>query len=103
MSADVECSKSGTAYTYTLSLDKEGMEAVAHAIAPDTKDMDLFFDAGTLQLVIRDDVIESIRVSFTGNLKLVLSDVAAGFEADLRLTDEAAAPTFPDAVRRALT
>ncbi|MGN1004647.1 MAG: hypothetical protein ACI4O5_07385, partial [Oscillospiraceae bacterium] len=102
MSADVDCSQSGTAYAYTLSLDKEGMEAVAHAMAPDTKDMDLFFDAGTLQLVIRDDVIESIRVSFTGNLKLVLSDVAAGFEADLRLTGEAAAPTLPDAVREAL-
>lgn len=102
MSADLDCTVSGSESTYSLSLDEKGMEAAVHAIAPATEEMDLLFDTGTLAIVIRDDVIESIRVSCTGNVQIVLSHVAAAFEAEVRFTHEAVDLSVPDAVRRAL-
>ncbi|MGN0967780.1 MAG: hypothetical protein ACI4O3_00805, partial [Oscillospiraceae bacterium] len=49
MNADLDCGVSGAAFTYTISLDEKGMEDVIHTIAPDTQEMDLLIDAGTLR------------------------------------------------------
>lgn len=87
--------------TYSLSLDQQGMAAVAYAIAPETAKMDISFDAGSLEITLTEGSIESVslRVEGTVTILMLTSDAALG--AELTLVDGASV-TLPEAVTEAL-
>ncbi|MGM9521758.1 MAG: hypothetical protein ACI3VB_04690 [Oscillospiraceae bacterium] len=102
LNADLDCSETDGNYVYTLSLDEEGMEAVAYAIAPAAEGMDILFDNGSLQVVICNDKIQSISFCCSGNVQIVLSKAAVSFEAQLEFTENETEVTIPEAVKKAL-
>lgn len=102
LNAEQSCSEADGKYTYTVSLDKDGMEAVAYAIAPAAEGMDLFLENGSLQIVIENDRIQSIEVYCSGNVQVVLSNAVVAFEARMEFAEDMAAETIPKAVKNTL-
>ena len=102
MNADLSSSASGGEHTFTLALNNEGMKEVAYAIAPDTAGMDIDFDNGSIQIVIRDEKIHSIKVFCNGTMKILLSDAAVSVSAEINPSDTTVEITVPDAVLEAL-
>ena len=99
MNAQFDCSLADGKYTYTISLDAEGMEAVAYAIAPAAKGMDIFFNSGSIQVVICEDQIQSIEVNCGGTVQIVLSNAKVAFEALIEFTEGTDTAAIPEAVK----
>jgi len=74
-------------YIYSLTLDAEAMEEIASAIAQESKGMGIQFENGTIQVVITDNEVESIRFACDGSLHILITDVAVAFSAELDMTD----------------
>ena len=74
-------------YIYSLALDAEAMEEIASAIAQESKGMGIRFENGTIQVVITDNEVESIRFACDGSLHILITDVAVAFSAELDMTD----------------
>ncbi|MGN0314245.1 MAG: GLUG motif-containing protein [Fusicatenibacter sp.] len=102
LNAEADCSQVDGKYTYSLSLDEDGMKAVAYAVAPAAEGMDLLFDSGSLQLVISDDQIESIEIHCGGTVRIVLSYADVAFEERMVFTEGTDASEIPEAVRKTL-
>ncbi|MGN0800376.1 MAG: hypothetical protein ACI4NU_08090 [Christensenellales bacterium] len=102
LNAQMDCSRADGNYTYTLSLDEDGMEAVAYAIAPAAEGMDLLFDSGSIHVVIFEDQIRSIEVNCGGTVQVVLSNANVAFEARMELTEGTDAAAIPEAVKETL-
>ena len=73
--------KPGGQDVYTITLDADGMAAVAGAIAPDAASLDIEFTEGTLEIVLNGDSLTSITVSCGGTLRLLLTDTNVSFRA----------------------
>ena len=99
LNAQFDCSLADGKYTYTISLDVEGMEAVAYAIAPAAKGMDIFFNSGSIQVVICEDQIQSIEVNCGGTVQIVLSNAKVAFEALIEFTEGTDTAAIPEAVK----
>lgn len=102
LNAKLDCSEANGKYTYTLSLDEEGMETAAYAIAPAAKGMDLLFDSGSLQIVVGRERIERIALRCGGSVQVVLSSAEVSFEAQLEFPEDMDKAALPDAVKTAL-
>lgn len=99
MNGELACSTANENDVYTLSLDEAGIKAVAYAIAPETQDMDLFLDSGSIQLVVGQDSLRSIELRCRGSVQVLFSSVDAAFEARLEFLDGEAPVTIPEAVK----
>ena len=64
-----------------ITLDADGMAAVAGAIAPDAASLDIEFTEGTLEIVLNGDSLTSITFSCGGTLRLLLTDTNVSFRA----------------------
>lgn len=73
--------KPGGQDVYTITLDADGMAAVAGAIAPDAASLDIEFTEGTLEIVLNGDSLTSITFSCGGTLRLLLTDTNVSFRA----------------------
>lgn len=102
LNADPTCTEAGGKYTYTLSLDEAGMEAAAYAIAPAAEGMDVLFDSGSLQIVLRNDRIERIALSCSGSVQVVLSNAEVSFEAQLEFPEGMEKAALPEGVKNSL-
>ncbi|MGM9618879.1 MAG: hypothetical protein ACI3W8_03425 [Oscillospiraceae bacterium] len=102
LNAQLDCSAAGETYTYTLSLDEDGMRAVACAIAPGAEELDLLFDSGSLQLVLREDRLQSLAVCCGGTVQVALSSAEAAFEARMEFTEDMDAAALPETVKETL-
>ena len=102
LNAQLDCSQAGGNYTYTLSLDEDGMEAVAYAIAPAAEGMDLLFDSGSIQVMICEDQIQSIEVNCGGTVQIVLSNAKVAFEARMEFAEGTDTAAIPEAVKETL-
>lgn len=102
MHAQMEITQTEAGCAYTLALGEDGMKSVASAIAPAAEDMDILFDSGSVRLTIMDGEIQSIQVSCSGNVKIMLSGAAVAFEAELDLSQESMDLTIPETVIQAL-
>jgi len=102
MNASADCVNQGDQYTYTLSLDDEGMEAVAYAIAPESEKLNISFESGNIRVVIRDEKIESVEVKVNGSVQIVLSSADVSIGAKLEFSGDSVDATIPDAVKEAL-
>lgn len=98
MNADVDCSED----VYTIALDEEGMKCVAAAIAPETKDMNLNFGVGSIQITLEDETIQSIRFSCDGTVKTAIADVPMALSGELEFCEGESDFTVPEKVKEAL-
>ena len=64
------------------------MKEIAGFIARESADMAIQFENGSLQLVIKDDTLESIRFACDGELDVFLTNVAVALSAELELEGE---------------
>lgn len=95
---------SGGSVIYALTLDEAGMEAAAHAIAPDTAHMSVTLETGSVQITVEAGTLRDIQVFCSGSVKVVASDVPVSLSGSVRVEDASTQPDFdlPETVVRAL-
>ena len=71
---------------YTLSLDGQGAADFAQAIAPEVKLQNVTFTAGSVELTVENDRLQSIRISCSGSVQVLLVEVQATLGADITFT-----------------
>lgn len=103
MNASANCASKGNAYIYTISMDEAGMKSVAYAIAPEAEKLNISFESGNIQVVLRDEMIESISISVSGSVQIVLSRADVSIGAELQFSQDSVAVTIPDAVKETLS
>ena len=105
VSGEVRSTENDGVYTYSLTLDGDGMADVAHAILPDTEELDLNFQSGSVQITVTDVGMEDIRFSCAGSVKLMVVDVPVSLRAGLHFGDpsEEGGVEIPDDVLAVLS
>lgn len=72
------CTETENGWSYTLTLDEDGMNDLAAAIAPSIKAQDVSFTSGRIEaLVTEGGTLRSVSVSCSGVLHLILTDAPA--------------------------
>ena len=72
------CTETDGGWSYTLTLEEDGMSDLAAAIAPGIKEQDVSFTSGRIEaLVTADGALRSVSVSCNGVLHLILTDAPA--------------------------
>lgn len=104
LNGEFSCSENDSSSIYTLSLDKAGMKAVASAIAPESKDMDIAFSAGSIQITLEEEKMSQIYISCNGSVEVVGVDVPVSLSCLLQIAKPNAELDFsiPQAVMQAL-
>ncbi len=100
LSGTPDCTSAGSTYTYTLSLDADGMAAIAEAIAPDAASLDLTYRSGSLTVTVQDDALARVTLTCTGSARIILSDTEFTLSAEILPASRAV--EFPAPVLRAL-
>lgn len=95
-----DCTVTDTGRTYTLSLDQDGMAALAAAIAPDSQNQALTFTAGSIVLTMTGDDISSVSLSCTGTVRVVLVDAPVSLGGAITFMERSV--SFPQTVLDAL-
>lgn len=101
LNGDVTAEKRGGGTVYTLSLSGSDAAELAEILAPDMGSFDASFSYGTAQLTVSDGKIVSLALSFTGTVKVALTEAPLTVSAEIALTGEDAG-ALPDAVTDAL-
>ena len=102
MNASADSTVKGSQYIYTLSLNEEGMEAVAYAIAPEAEKLNISFASGSIQVIILDERIESVEITVSGSVQIVLSSADVSIGAKLEFSGDSVDATIPEVVKEAL-
>ena len=102
MNASADCVTSGSQHTYTLSLDEEGMEAVAYAIVPEAEKLNVSFESGSIRITLQDEKIISVSMEVCGSVQIVLSKADVSIGAKLEFSEESPEVTIPEEVLKAL-
>jgi len=74
------------------------MRTVAEIIAPETSGMDIDFEAGSTELLIADEKIQSLTISCAGNVKLLVSSANAKITANIQIHENAEKIIVPQTV-----
>lgn len=105
LNGNLSCTETTGEYIYTLVLEEDGMKALAYAIAPEAADLDIVFDTGSIQIMVKDEQIKKMQIVCEGNVDLLLVETPVSFSAELNF-DESNVPegfSVPDAVIKTLT
>lgn len=97
-----DCTQKEDSWVYRFTLDEEAMRALAYAIAPEVEKLPVFLSAGTLEVILNQEQLESLALRINGTFSLLLTqvDVAIGGKIDLQPGEAGA--VLPEAVRSAL-
>ena len=84
------CDKASDGYLYGLSLDSDAMSELAAAIAPDIKAQDVTFSSGRISVRVSEQgELQSVNISCSGALHLILSDAPVSLSAVITPADRA--------------
>ena len=84
------CDKASDGYLYGLSLDSDAMSELAAAIAPDIKAQDVTFSSGRISVCVSEQgELQSVNISCSGALHLILSDAPVSLSAVITPADRA--------------
>lgn len=84
------CDKVSDGYLYGLSLDSDAMSELAAAIAPDIKAQDVTFSSGRISVRVSEQgELQSVNISCSGALHLILSDAPVSLSAVITPADRA--------------
>lgn len=97
MNTSARCTRAGERYTYTLSLDSDGMAELAHAIAPESGKMNIKYDEGSVVILSEGEEIRSIDFKIDSSVYLVLSTAETSIKAimDFKSTTDTQTPPEP--------
>lgn len=87
---------------YTISLDKGQMESIVHRILPETADMAITFESGSIRVYLSNGAISRITVSCSGSMEIMIAEVGASISANIRLREPDADFSIPEKVISAL-
>ena len=85
ISGDVTSAKHGESTVYTMTLDADSIERIVSIIAPEAEKLGAVFSLGTAELAVTDGEIDTITISCTGTMKVVLVETAVSVNAELTL------------------
>ena len=88
LQGNFRCTEVNDSYIYSIVLDEAGMKEIAALIAKESADMAITFENGSLQLVIKDNNLESIRFACDGELDVLLTKVAVALSAEMEIQGE---------------
>ena len=84
------CDKVSDGYLYGLSLDSDAMSELAAAIAPDIKAQNVTFSSGRISVRVSEQgELQSVNISCSGALHLILSDAPVSLSAVITPADRA--------------
>ena len=84
------CDKASDGYLYGLSLDSDAMSELAAAIAPDIKAQNVTFSSGRISVRVSEQgELQSVNISCSGALHLILSDAPVSLSAVITPADRA--------------
>lgn len=87
---------------YTIALDKAQMESIVHRILPETADMAITFESGSVRVYLSNGAISRITVSCSGSMEIIIAEVGASISANIRLREPDADFEIPEKVLAAL-
>ena len=84
------CERVSDGYLYGLSLDSDAMSELAAAIAPDIKAQNVTFSSGRISVRVSEQgELQSVNISCSGALHLILSDAPVSLSAVITPADRA--------------
>jgi hypothetical protein len=88
LQGNFRCLEINDSYIYSFALDEAGMTKIAALIAKESQDLAIRFENGSVQLVMQENTLESIRFACDGELDVLLSKVPVALSAEVELQDE---------------
>lgn len=100
--AEFQCRDGENSRIYTVTLDSDSMQALADAILPQTGELEIFCNRGSIQLVLGQKRLQSVRLACGGAAKGVAGELDARFSVDIRFRQDGSPAVLPNAVQTAL-
>ncbi|MBQ6999466.1 MAG: hypothetical protein IJN67_00290 [Oscillospiraceae bacterium] len=85
--ARFQCENTEEGALYTVTLNEAGMNALMTAVLPEAAEMDISHRDGTMQLLIRDGALHSIRILCGGSAKVAVVDVSVTLSMEMVMMD----------------
>lgn len=101
-SAEFQCRQEEAAGIYTVSLSQSGMKQLAEVLVPQTRELDISYSKGSIQLRVEDGVLQSVSIVCGGSVKVLAVRPEAEITAEIRFQEQAAAAALPEAVKETL-
>jgi len=96
------CEEAEDSFLYTATLDQDGMKQMLSAVVPQSAEMEISYEAGSIQLVIRDGEFESITITCGGGTKIGAIDATVQLNGKILFMKDCLGKELPDAVKNAL-
>lgn len=97
-----DCAQKGDAWVYRFSLDEAAISALAYVIVPEAEKLPVSLTAGTLEVILTQEQLESVNLRIDGSLSLLLTQVDVSIGGIIDLEPGEADAILPEAVRSAL-
>ena len=97
-----DCAQMEDSWVYRFALDEEAMSALAYAIVPEAEKLPVSLTAGTLEVILTQEQLESVNLRIDGTLSLLLTQVDVSIGGKIDLEPGEADAVLPEAVRSAL-
>ena len=97
--ATFRCDPNEAGYIYTVTLNQTSMKELTSAIVPAAAELDISYEDGSIQLVIENDEIQSIFITFGGSTQVAIAQVDVHINVLLEMMDGTIGIELPDAVR----
>ncbi len=85
---DFRCISVEDSYIYSIALEEAGMAEIAALIAKDSADMPIQFENGSIQLMVQDHKLQSLRFSCDGEVDILLTKVPVALSAEFDVQNE---------------
>ncbi len=83
ISGDVTSRSTASGTVYTMALDSDSIARIVSVIAPEAEKLGAVFSQGTAELTVTNGEIDTIALSCTGTMKVVLTETAVSVSAEL--------------------
>ena len=85
-----------------VNLDEETMEKMVNYIAPEASEYDIDFTSGTAIVTVKNMRVESIKITVSGKIDVLITKLDVSVGTTLRFTDNKCTEKLPDEVLEAL-
>ena len=86
MEGDFECTEIEGRYLYSLALDEEAIDTLAYKMMPEAETMDVFFDGGSVVIAVENGSIQSVKVTCSGTLSILMIEEPVNLGAEIKVT-----------------
>lgn len=97
-SAQFQCRREDVTSVYTVALEPDGIRQLGETILPKTKNMDILYDSGSIQLRLADGQIQYVDVQCGGSSKVGLLTPDVRFVVKIQFLEGETGDCVPDAV-----